>query len=83
MATATAATTTELLSEADKRFGYRFGVDGVMGFDEACTFMGNISRDTLYRRIADELIRKGRHPKNGRSVVCRRSVTSYVSKLEE
>jgi hypothetical protein len=66
----------------DKRYGYRFGCDGLMSFTEAREFLGRISKDTLYRKIHAGLIRKGTHTDGRRAVICRRSVLEYVSKLE-
>lgn len=68
-------------TKADRHHGYRFGVDGLVSVDDACKFLGNISRDTLDRRANAGHIRKGR---NGRRVViCKRSLANYASQLEE
>lgn len=67
-------------SAADEKFGYEFSVDGLMSAEEAQTFLGGISRRTLYRRVDDGKIRIGKQ--SGKLVVCRRSVTEYAKSLE-
>lgn len=75
-----AATKDELKTPADKQYGYRFGCDGLIGFDEARELLGGVCRKTLYRRIEEGLIRKGNIKK--KSVICRRSLVEYISSLE-
>ncbi|TWU12880.1 hypothetical protein CA54_17060 [Symmachiella macrocystis] len=77
------ATTTEnKLTGADKEWGYRFGVNGLMSVDEACAFLGGIHGETLKRKSNDGLVRRGRHP-NGRTLAyCRRSVIEYIAQME-
>lgn len=70
------------VSPADDHFGYPFGVDGLMSIEEACDFLGKISRDTLGRLVAEGSIRKGHFPKRNKAVVCRRSVTEYAKSTE-
>lgn len=72
------------LEGADKQFGYRFGCDGLMSIDEACKFLGGVSRHTLARRADAGLIRTGRQSDrgSGRTVFCRRSVEEYAASLE-
>jgi len=70
------------LNTADEQAGYPFGVDGLMSVGEACTFLGGISHDTLYRRCAEGRIRRGRHAANGKACFCRRSVVEYAKSLE-
>ena len=81
--TASVSEDRENWTEADKRFGYRFAVDGLMGPKEACEFLGGISRLTLDRLVnVDEVIRRGKFP--GRKTVgyCRRSVMNYAHSIE-
>lgn len=67
-------------SEADAAWGYRFGVDGLMSFEEACGHLGNPSRAHMERLVADRKIRKGRD--GARVVFCRRSVAEHASGRE-
>ena len=72
------------LQGADREFGYRFGVDGLMSLGEACEFLGGIDVQTLNRRVGEGLIRKGKSNggRYGRILVCRRSVNEYIAGLE-
>ena len=67
-------------TEADKKWGYQFGVDGVMDVKTASAFLGNISHDTLSRYAANGWIRKGKL--HGRVGFCTRSVKSWLSQRE-
>ena len=69
------------LNEADRKYGYRFGCDGLMSIEETCEFL-NISRWTLNARIDAGHIRKGKHLDGRAVVICRRSVQEYLSRLE-
>ncbi len=66
---------------SDAKWGYKFGADGLMSGEEAETFLGGISRRTLYRMVDAGKIRKGRL--TGKIVLCRRSVVQYASGREE
>lgn len=67
---------------ANDAWGYPFGIDGLMSQSQVRVFLGCMSKQTLIRRIAAGLIRKGKDgPK--RVVICRRSVVNYASRLEE
>ena len=69
---------------ADAKFGYRFGIDGLVSLEEACRFLGGINRDTLNKYAAQGLIRKGKRSglRYGRVVICKRSLEEYASSLE-
>jgi hypothetical protein len=59
------------LGDADKKWGYRFGVDGIV----------KCSVETVERRIRDGDIRSGKD--HGRLVICKRSLTDYIAGLEK
>ena len=65
---------------ADRKFGYRFGVDGLMAQEEAIEFLGNPSLSTIDRRVEEGKLRRGKD--KGRVVLCRRSVVEYVASCE-
>jgi hypothetical protein len=75
-----AAKQVELKTPADERWGYPFGVDGLMGTDEACRFLGGCHRHTLDNIASEGNIRKGKS--GNRIVICRRSIEDYVSSIE-
>lgn len=66
--------------ENSNRWGYPFGVDGVVDMDEACRMFGNVNRITVDRRAHDQLIRKGKD--KGRVVFCVRSIKRYLASTE-
>lgn len=70
------------LSEVDRRFGYVFACEGVVGIDEASRLLGGISIRTIKRRAAAELLRLGRHPEGRPLAVCRRSLREYFKRME-
>ena len=74
--------TDDAMSVADQHFGFTFGVDGLMSYEQACEFLGGISVSTLKRLLEDGPIRRGRHPHGRRVVVCRRSVMNYIADME-
>ena len=76
-----AITTKERDRPADRQWGYKFGVDGLMNTEEARQWLGGVSRRTLGRRMAQGKIRRGF---NGHKVVlCRRSVIEHANSLEQ
>lgn len=66
-----------ILSIEDQRFGFRFGVDGVMRQGSVLEHL-DVSRDTLERIVNDGYIRKKFDVRSGRPIYCRRSVQLYV-----
>ncbi len=70
----------ELVTPADRRFGYRFGCEGVLTISQVIDALGGVSRATVYRRIDEGLLRKGKDKR--RAVICRRSLREYLSGLE-
>ncbi len=76
----TESVTKVLERPADRRFGYRFGCDGVIGLEEALKMLGNPSRTTIDRRCDELKIRKGRDGQ--RVVFCIRSINEYIASLE-
>lgn len=79
MAPASTATSGELTSEADRQWGFQFGIDGLCGPEEAMRLMGIQSLYTLNQRARDGQIRKGKAPNNHSNVYCRHSVRCYIS----
>ncbi len=73
----------ELLTEADRQWGYRFGADGVISYDEAAKMLGGCHVATVRRRILAGEIRSGRYRGAGKVMICKRSVTNHLSNIEE
>jgi hypothetical protein len=69
------------LGDADKKWGYRFGVDGIVNPKDAAELLGKCSVETVERRIRDGDIRSGKD--HGRLVICKRSLTDYIAGLEK
>lgn len=76
-----------MASEIRKRkekWGYPFGVDGVVLLKEACETLAT-SEDTIYRLAEQGKLRLGRHAgnkKRGRTVVCKKSMVAYLNSIE-
>lgn len=66
---------------ADKMFGYKFGVDGLLSVSEAAELL-SVHRMTIYRMLARNELRMAKTP-TGRSRICRRSVTNYIAGMTE
>lgn len=64
---------------ADLKWGYPFGVDGVVGSEAAAALL-DCHRTTLYTLCNDGKIRRGKL--NNRAKFCRRSITDYLRSLE-
>lgn len=76
------AKTQPLSTPDDRSWGYRFGCDGVVTKREACRLLGDVHERTLYRRIAERVLRKGyAKPNQKRSGlrICRRSIEDYLA----
>jgi len=71
----------DALNVADKRWGYKFGCNGLMRTAEVCQHL-SISRWTVDRLAEDGRIRKGKDANCNRVVFCRRSIDAYVASLE-
>jgi len=71
-------------SLADLKWGFEFGIEGVMTTKDVCGFLST-NRTTLSRLVDEGRLRKGKRGENikSRSVYCRRSVREYVRSLEE
>jgi hypothetical protein len=71
-------------SPADLRWGYRFGVEGVVPIKEAARLMACSTR-TVERRVQAGLLRRGYRmpgvPTSG-AVICRRSLNDHLSQME-
>lgn len=70
----------EKLIGDDKVHGYKLGCDGFVSSREARLLLG-ISYITLWRRIRDGHIRKGKHP-GGHNGICRRSLQVYIERMK-
>jgi hypothetical protein len=69
------------LTDADKKWGYRFGVDGIVNTADAAILLGKRSVETVERRIAEGCFRSGKD--HGRLVICKRSLLDYIAGLEK
>ena len=70
-------------SPSERKYGYVFGCDGLMTYDEACQFLA-VSLRKLYELIDEGRVRKGKltSSKQGSVRLCRRSVVLYAASLE-
>jgi hypothetical protein len=71
-------------SAADRQWGYRFGVDGVVCPRDAMARL-SIGRTTLWRKLRSGLIRYGKEPGDSRQSrvrICSRSLEDYIKGLE-
>lgn len=64
-------------TDADKKWGYKFGCEGLRSVEGAADFLDK-SRATVYRLVNEEKIRKG---KDGN--ICFRSLQDHAHSLEE
>jgi len=69
-------------NEADKKWGYVFGCDGLMSARQAADFL-SVSDRSLDRMAAHGDIRKGVMPRNGHRAFCKRSVVEFAQGLEK
>ena len=72
-------TTEDDISPAERKFGYPFGVDGVVGRKQAEHLLA-CHTATLYRLCKRGMIRRGRL--GSRARFCRRSIGDYLRTLE-
>ncbi len=77
MASATKQTIDPSMTESDAAWGYKFGCEGLRTVVDVAEFLG-VSRQTVYRYINENRIRKGKAGK-----ICFRSVREYAHSLEE
>ncbi len=71
----------DTLSPADRAHGgKKFGCSGVVNLETAIEMMGNVSRQTIDRRVIEGKIRKGKE--GGRLVFCRQSIIDYLRSIE-
>lgn len=68
-------------TESDRKWGYRFGVEGIVSLEEAAAMLAGCSTRTVERRIEQGLIRPGKH--GGRLVICKQSLLDYIASLEK
>jgi hypothetical protein len=68
------------VTPADRKWGYRFGVDGIVTAKKAQEMLGNLSRSVLDKRAVSGVIRRGKE--GGRTVFCTRSIREYLHNLE-
>ena len=67
-------------SAADKKWGWSFGCDGLMSFEQAQEYLGGMSRSSIDRHAEAGRIRKGR---SGKIYFCKRSVIEFAKSLEK
>ena len=66
---------------ADADHGYRLGIEGFMSVEEACSFLGGVSLNTLDKLFRERRIRKTQI--SGRRIgVCRRSILDHAARNE-
>jgi hypothetical protein len=79
MATVTASPT-------ETKWGYRFGVDGLVDITEAASQLGGVHKRTVERMAKDGLIRMGEigraNSQRGRLKICKRSLADYIKSCE-
>jgi predicted DNA-binding transcriptional regulator AlpA len=76
------APTTSDKKPADVRWGFAFGVDGVLTMKETCAAL-KTSRQTVWRLSTEGRIRQGNLRGPGTSVrYCKRSVDRFIQSLE-
>lgn len=70
----------------ETKWGYRFGVDGLVDIAEAALQLGGVHRRTVERMAKDGLIRIGEvgraNKQRGRLKVCKRSLSDYIKSCE-
>jgi hypothetical protein len=67
------------LSGADKSWGFRFGVDGVVSVRDAIRHL-SIGRTKLYELFDAGLLRRGHV--GTKVVICKRSMSEYLKTVE-
>jgi hypothetical protein len=71
----------EVLTGADAAWGFRFGCDGTMTRSKTAAFLG-VSLATIDRKLTAGVFRKGKDPDTGSTLICKRSVMTYLERLE-
>lgn len=75
-------TATLQMTDADKKYGYEFGCDGLASPEEACELIAGICKDTLYQLCNEGKLRKGKMPERRTVGICRRSIRDYIRSME-
>lgn len=68
-------------NEADAKWGYRFGEDGIINLEDAAAMLAKASTQTVENRIKAGKIRSGKDV--GRLVICKKSLVEYIAGLEK
>lgn len=71
-------------SPAEQKFGYQFGIEGLMTLKQAAAHL-SVSRTTLFDLVDKGRIRVGRSPgeaQQRRYRFCKRSILDYCKSLE-
>jgi hypothetical protein len=68
-------------NEADREWGFEFGVDGIVNLETAAKMLADASTRTVLRRIADGKIRGGNEGR--RLVICLRSIRQHIRRGEK
>lgn len=70
----------------EAKWGYKFGVDGLVDIAQAAVQLGGVHRRTVVRWARDGLIRIGEvgraGKQRGRLKVCKRSLSDYIKSCE-
>lgn len=75
-------TTATMKNAADLKWGFEFGVEGVMSIKSTAEFLDK-SEDTVWRLINAGHLRKGKPDSHSAKwMVCRRSVLNYLKAIE-
>ena len=73
------------LGPADQRWGYAFGIDGVVSYAEARRRLGDMPERTFYKLLNTGVLRKGLRKRRWRrsgGIICARSLATYLASLE-
>lgn len=72
------------LTDANKKWGYTFGCEGVVSLIDAGELLGVPSKNTVKDYADKGYIRIGKHKasKFSKVVICRRSINEYLDSLE-
>lgn len=68
-------------SEAERKWGYQFGIDGTVDLEEAAKILGGCDTQTVERRIAAGFLRVGKDVR--RVIICKRSLMQYLARCEK
>ncbi|WP_010587880.1 hypothetical protein [Schlesneria paludicola] len=73
-------TTHKLETATDRKWGFPYGVDGLLSFEKTQELLGGMSRTSIERHVKSGLLRKGG---SGKVYFCKRSVYDFIRTLEK